>query len=176
MGKTTLIRKLLNLDDNFRYIKPDMTRPLRDGETDKRSITDAEMDKIVPTGVYVVVNTLLNGIRYATPRQPILDALKQGNFPILDWPIKKLSIMTKEFPTYTVYLSPPNLNELKNRLINDNRDADGIRFKAAEAELNDYWSGKFKNLIDLHVVNHSQKSEDAAQLVYGAYKHNLTQF
>ena len=174
MGKTTLIRRLLELDDNFRYIKPDMTRPLRDGETDKRSIADEEMDEMIPTRVYIVVNTLLNGIRYATPRQPILDALEQGNFPVLDWPIKKLSIMTKEFPTYTVYLSPPNLNELKNRLINDNRDTDGARLKAAEAELNDYRVGKFENLIDLHVVNHNQKSEDAAQLVYSAYKYALT--
>ena len=61
-----------------------MTRPLREGERNKISISGKEMDDMSERGDFLIINELY-GVRYATPRLPIELALAAGNFPILDW-------------------------------------------------------------------------------------------
>ena len=55
------------------------------------------------------------------------DAIKKGNFPVLDWPIEKIDIIKKHYKDkfYVVYLLPDNLQELKDRLAKDERDKNG---------------------------------------------------
>ena len=46
VGKTTIIKELVRRDGDICYIKPYTTRLLRDGETDKVSITDERMREL----------------------------------------------------------------------------------------------------------------------------------
>ena len=82
VGKTSIIKELLKLDDRFIYISPWITRPLRAGETDKVSVTEEDLQRLLSAGEILAVNDIY-GIRYGTPKQPIKDAFEQGQFPLL---------------------------------------------------------------------------------------------
>lgn len=167
VGKSSIIKRLLQTDERFRYICPDVTRPLRCGEVDKREVSSIEMDKKQSHGEYLIVNELF-GIRYATPRQPIVEALKSNFFPVLDWPVSRMNIMVENFSNclYAVYISPPSIDTLKNRLSKDGRDADGARFASAENELKCYWSGEFDDFVDAHIISEDGEINEVANKVY----------
>lgn len=68
VGKSTLIRAMNAASgDRFKYISPFTTRPLREGEQDKISVSDEEFDEMQLSGVFVYVNPLY-GVRYGTSR------------------------------------------------------------------------------------------------------------
>jgi guanylate kinase len=166
VGKSTLIRELINIDARFNYISPYITRPLRDGEFDKVSITDLEMDEMKNTGEFVVINEIY-GIRYATPRTPILAGFEEGNFPILDWPIDKLQIMQDSFERlYSVYIAPPSVEELERRLNLDERGQNDSRLQNAKAELVRFHAGDFEGMFDISVVSESDSIPQLSQHIY----------
>ncbi len=169
-GKSTVIRKLKELDSRFVYISPYMTRELREGETDKLPVTDAVMNEMNSRGEFLVINDLY-GIRYATPRAPIIQALDSGNFPLLDWPVSRMDVMTTAFPDrlFTVYLIPPSEEVLKTRLGQDERDPTGDRLQAALQEFTEFQNGAYDHLFDLSVVTNDNQVPQIAQLVYTAY-------
>jgi guanylate kinase len=173
VGKSTIIRELKQLDPRFVYISPFITRPLRDGETDKISITDAEMNDMDERGAFLVINPLY-GVRYGTPRDPILSSLATGKFPVLDWPISKLKIMRDSFPRlYLVYLLPPSLAELQQRLGYDGRDHDSSRFTNAVQELDQFRRGEFEGIYDICVVSKTGNASKIARQIYDHYTLSL---
>ncbi len=169
VGKSTIIRELRKLDDRFIYISPFMTRELRVGETDKNPITDAQMDEMDREGKLLVVNELY-GVRYATPREPIERAFTEEKFPLLDWPIDRLSVMRDAFPgmLYTVYVEPPDRETLRRRLA-DGRDPGEERFNAGTQELEAFASGAYNHLLNDHAVSREGKAADIALSIYHEY-------
>ena len=170
VGKSTIIDELIRLDSRFTYISPYTTRDLREGEKNKISITDGEMDVMWSKGQLLVINTLYD-IRYATPRQPILEALSNQRFPVLDWPVTKKQLMVDAFPEkiYSVYVSPPSVEILSSRLLKDGRDATGSRLKAARDELEAFWSQQYDGLYDLAVTSEDDKISEVARMIYTNY-------
>lgn len=170
-GKSTIIQELRHQSPQIVYISPYMTRPLRPGETDKISVSDERMDEMVAAGQLVTVNTLFGGIRYGTPRAPIVQALRAGDYPVLDWPVKRMAIMHEAFPNqlYTVYIAPPSLKVLYTRISKDGRDTDGKRFEAAQHELESFWASEFASEIDLEVVSEDGNIPDIAQEILTCY-------
>lgn len=169
VGKTSIIKELLKLDNRFVYISPFVTRPLRDGETDKISVTNEELEKQVNAGEILAVNDIY-GIRYGTPRSPIKDAFGSGMFPLLDWPVKRLNIMEEEFGDrlFRVYIEPPSITELKTRLGQDSRDESGHRLRAAISELEMFWSGDLTGKYDIRIVADGNLPT-IAKYIYAAY-------
>lgn len=92
IGKSTVIRELQKMDHRFVYIKPYTTRPLRDGETDKIHASLEKIKALQEQNQLIALNYLY-GNYYATPLFPILNALKQVQFPVLDWPVTKIKHM-----------------------------------------------------------------------------------
>jgi guanylate kinase len=168
-GKSTIMWALQEMDNRYVYISPYTNRPLREGETDKIHISDAEMDHMTKAGEFLVINEKFNW-RYATPRSTILDAFAAHNYPLLDWPVDRLDIMQEAFGDrlYVVYIAPPSITELGARLANDNRDSDGARLRAAMAELKSYHAGEFSSFYDLEVVSDG-KVEELAARIHTAY-------
>jgi ribosomal protein S27E len=121
-------------------------------------------------GEFLVVNRMY-GVDYATPRKPINLALQNGLFPILDWPVEKISLMKEAFPgkLYTVYLFPPSLEILYSRLSNDNRDENHLRRSAAFEELEKYWSNQHDYAVDLHLSANTNQINDLAWNIYSHY-------
>lgn len=170
VGKSSIIEELIRLDGRFVYISPFMTRSLREGEKNKVSISDEEMDKMSERGEFLVINELYE-VRYATPRQPIEQALKEGNFPVLDWPISRMSVMTEAFPNqlYVVYISPPSIEALQQRLTKDDRDADGHRLRSAREELEAIESSRHAGIYDFEIVSEENQVPKVAQTIYANY-------
>lgn len=173
VGKSTIIWALREMDDRYVYISPYTNRPLREGETDKVNVSDADMDRMMAAGELLVVNEKFNW-RYATPRGTILDAFAVHNYPLLDWPVDRISIMREAFGDrlYVVYVAPPSIEELEARLGNDSRDSDGTRLRAAEAELKSYYAGEFSPFCDLEVVSDGDIKE-LARKIHAAYLGSL---
>ncbi len=170
-GKSTIIAELEKLDSRFIYISPYMTRPLRAGERNKTSISHDEMDSLQQGGELLTHIVLHGDIRYGTPWRPIVEALAQGNFPMLDWPIDRLAEITKFFTgqTYTVYVAPPTLDVLRQRLAKDGRDPDGRRLAGATAEILRYWDLGYVGRYHLAVVSEDNRAAETAAIVYAGY-------
>ncbi len=171
VGKSTIIKELRATDDRFVYISPYITRPLREGETDKISVSNETMDEMASRGEFLVINEIY-GIRYATPKQPILDALDGGKFPVLDWPVHRIGIMEEAFGgrLYRVYVSPPNLEELRVRIDKDGRDKDGSRYNEASKELARFWAGEYDGICDLKIVSRDGQIPELSGQIYAEYR------
>ncbi|MFA6572028.1 MAG: hypothetical protein WCT77_12420 [Bacteroidota bacterium] len=170
VGKSTIINELCNLDNRFIYISPYITRKLRDGENNKISIGDKEMEEMSKRGEFLCVNEIYN-TRYGTPKFPIIKSFEEGNFPVLDWPAEKIGIMEKVFSgrLYVVYMIPPSIDELKKRLSKDSRDPDGVRLKSAIKELIEFESGRLDNVYDLKIISRTNCVAETAQMIYKNY-------
>jgi orotidine-5'-phosphate decarboxylase len=174
VGKSTVIHHLANIDQKFQYVTPLTTRNLRPGENDKISVSKQEMDKLNKEGKLVVVNEMY-GIFYGTPKYLIDKSLDAGNFPILDWPIDKISVMEAAYPgrIFKVYIAPEDDKELQVRLGKDSRDTNGKRLEAGTKELEMYRQGTYDQHIDLKLVNKNGNSEEIAKIIYDAYLKSL---
>lgn len=163
VGKTSVIRELLNLNKKYRYISPDITRPLREGERDKNYVDFRTLREREKKGEYLIVNEI-NGVLYATPKRIILETLRQGLYPILDFPITGVETINNFCmgQLFTVYLFPPSSAILKERLSQDGRDKNGLRFLTAQKELSFFTRGKFDDKIDIRVLSETGKTRDIA--------------
>jgi len=118
-----------------------------------------------------VVNRLFGDIRYGTPRLPIAEALAGGIFPVLDWPIDRLDVMTQTFlgQLFIVYISPPSIDVLRQRLAKDGRDTDGKRLASATQELQSFWSSKYVGAYDYEIVSEDDQMVEIAKAIYSNY-------
>lgn len=175
-GKSTIIHNLRGIDNRFEYISPYITRELRVGETDKIPVTKSQLRKLNNEGKILAINRLY-GVSYATPITPINKAFLDGKFPILDWPVDKLNIMEIAFPgkLFKVYLEPPNLESLEDRL-SDGRDLKGKRFSKAKNELAKLLRGEFDNLVDFRIVNEQGNQEVIAKKIFYAYLRSINKW
>lgn len=173
VGKSTIIWALREICDRYVYVSPYTNRPLREGETDKINISDAEMDRLMKAGELLVVNEKF-GWRYATPRGTILDAFAVNNYPLLDWPVDRLAVMKEAFEDrlFVVFVAPPSIQELEARLAIDGRDSDGLRLRAARTELESYYAGDYSSFCDIEVVSDDDVKELARQ-IHSAYLGSL---
>ena len=169
-GKTTLVHELKKIDDRFMYISPFVTRPLRIGETEKVHVSEKQLLDMNSKGKVIMVNDKF-GNMFAVPRKPIDYAFNKGKFPILDWPLDCSSLFEGIYPNRLcrVYIEPPSLLELKQRLDSDGRDANGYRFKAAVAELEELLNGSLEGRYDVRIVNTNNNVKAVAAEVYRFY-------
>lgn len=170
VGKSSIIEELILLDNRFVYISPFITRSLRKGEINKVSISNKEMDRMSELGEFLAINELY-GVRYATPLQPIEQALDSNSFPVLDWPVSRVSVMTEAFPNqlYIVYISPPSIEALQQRLARDVRDIDGQRLRSAQEELEALECLRYSGISDFEIVSEENQVPKIARLIYANY-------
>jgi len=171
VGKSAIIEELIKLDSRFTYISPFTTRPLRNGERNKISISSEEIDIMWSEGKLLVVNELYDGIRYATPLLPIIQSLLREHFPVLDWPVAQMSTIIKAFSNqlYSVYIFPPSIDILHEHISKDGRDNTGIRFESACNELKEFFSQKYDNLYNMSIVSEEGKLSTVANAIYCGY-------
>jgi guanylate kinase len=169
VGKSTLIRALEKLDEHFTYIRPYITRPLRDGEIDKICIGRKRFMEMRRKGMFLAVNEIY-GSWYGTPLEATTEMLRHNRYPVLDWPLSRVSIMERKFGErlHRVYLEPPSLEDLRLRLA-DGRDRTHSRFHAAVRELNAVWRGHHHSHIDQRVVNGAGNQARTAAIIYRSF-------
>ncbi len=154
IGKSTIIAALNELSgDRFVYISPYMTRELRPGEQDKKSVSTVEFEVRQAAGEFVFVNRMY-GVSYGTPLAPIQDALMSGRMPILDFPLEKVPLLKRpEYDTVGIYLFPPTVGTWLDRIALSERNING-RLQAGLEELDALMHANTPHPnIDISVIN-----------------------
>jgi len=145
-GKTTLTRRLLELDPSFSLSVSVTTRPPRPGEIDGRDnwfIDQSRFDAMVAGGE-LLEHAVVFGHCYGTPRTPIESALAAGRDIVtdIDWQGTQQVAARVPHDIVTVFVLPPSIAALEARLKTRAQDSAAVvaQRMAKSAEEMSHWS------------------------------------
>lgn len=145
-GKTTISRMLLGADDAIELSVSATTRPPRSGEidgVDYHFVSDAKFDAMVEEDDFYEWAEVF-GNRYGTPKGYIRRGLKDGRDFLfdIDWQGTQQLKQKDEQDVVTVFILPPSLEELRQRLEGRGTDSEDVidrRMDRARAEIS-HWA------------------------------------
>ena len=119
-GKGTLMKKLMQDYDNYALSISATTRQPRVGEEDGREYffrTKEEFEKMIARDELIEYARYVENY-YGTPKQYVMEQLEAGKDVILEIEIQgAMKIREKFSDTLLVFVCPPSMEELKNRLV-----------------------------------------------------------
>jgi len=141
-GKTTLSRKLLEVDPGVELSVSVTTRKQRPGEIDGRDyhfIDAARFDAMVKGGELLEWAQVF-GHRYGTPRAPVEAALASGHDVLFDIDWQGTQQLRGAFGTdlVRIFVLPPSMQELERRLRSRGTDSEEVidsRMRRAASEI-----------------------------------------
>ncbi len=141
-GKTTLARLLLESDPNLDMSVSVTTRERRSGEVDGRDyrfVDETTFDAMGDAGELLESATVFD-FAYGTPKKPVIDAIGQGRDVLfdVDWQGAEQLIANAREDVVTVFVLPPSIAELHERLKRRARDSAEIvarRMQGAAEEI-----------------------------------------
>lgn len=143
VGKSTLIRNVLEECPKLKYSVSCTTRPSRSGEIDGKDycfLSKQEFLNGISSGRFLEW-ARVHGEYYGTDLNPIEKWLQSGNDVLLDIDVQGARLVRCAYPTaQTIFILPPSLNVLVERLrsrATESEDQLEIRFEAARRELLD---------------------------------------
>ena len=145
-GKTTIARRLLEEEGSELAMSVSVTtRPMRPGEVEGRDyfFTDrAGFDRMVAEDAFFEWAEVF-GNCYGTPKAHIRDELKRGEDFLfdIDWQGTQQLYQRAQGDVVRVFLLPPSIDELEQRLRSRNTDSDQVirsRMDRARAEIS-HW-------------------------------------
>ena len=152
-GKTSLVRDISRIYDFLELTISCTTRKMRKGEIDgiDYHFVDQETFKTkINNGEFIEHESVYDNY-YGTTYDSIRDIANSGNDAILEIDYKGMIKIKKQIPSaISIYILPPTLKELKNRLIDrglDTKEVINKRISNAENEL------KFSRFSDFTIVN-----------------------
>lgn len=152
-GKTSLVRDISRIYDFLELTISCTTRKMRKGEIDgiDYHFVDQETFKTkINNGEFIEHESVYDNY-YGTTYNSIRDIANSGNDAILEIDYKGMIKIKKQIPSaISIYILPPTLEELKNRLIDrglDTKEVINKRISNAENEL------KFSRFSDFTIVN-----------------------
>ena len=145
-GKTTLSRKLLEVDPEIKLSVSATTRAPRPGEIDGvhyHFVSDARFDVMVEEDEFYEWAEVF-GYRYGTPKGVIREGLKNGQDYLfdIDWQGTQQLKQKDDQDVVTVFVLPPSLTELRRRLearAQDTKQVIDARMERARAEIS-HWA------------------------------------
>ena len=166
-GKTSLSKWILKNDPNVTFSISATTRMPREGEKEGREYffkTEREFKNMVRAGEMLEYADVF-GNKYGTPKTPVENALANGVDVLfdVDWQggIQIRNSHLRKF-VVSIFILPPSIKELENRLILRGKDSDDIvkiRMKKSKEEIS-HWSEYDYILVnaDLDTVHNDIKS------------------
>ena len=153
-GKTTMARKLMEIDDHIHWSVSITTRQMRPGEKDGidyHFVSHDEFKAMVANGEMFEYAEVFGNF-YGTPRAQVEDFLNAGEDVIFDieWQGHRQLVSSAREDVASVFILPPTKKELMNRLQLRNTDClDTInkRMDHANFELS-HW-----HEYDYHIIN-----------------------
>jgi len=153
-GKSTLLKMLLEkYKDKFRFSVSFTSRKPRIGEKDGEDyffISQEEFEKNIKENIFLEW-AVVHGNYYGTSKKYIEDIINSGFICILDIDVQgALNLMNKKIEALYIFISPPSIEILKERLLKRNTDTlETIerRIKNAENEM------KYKDYYNHIVIN-----------------------
>ena len=171
-GKTTLSRRLLELDKNISLSISATTRPMRDGEkhgTDYYFISHDEFEKWVSQERFLE-HAQVFGNRYGTPEHLVTNALDAGQDILFDIDWQGTQQLKRKMPEdlVSIFILPPSHDELERRLRNRNLDTPevvGARMAKAMDEISRYDEYDYvvvntdlnKALVDIQAILNAER-------------------
>jgi len=141
-GKTTLARKLQKNNSNFHISISYTTRQPRTNEVNGKDyyfVSRSEFEKLIQNKSFYEYATIFENY-YGTPKEPVVKLLSSGKDILfdIDWQGTQQLKLVKNLPLLTFFIIPPNIQSLKDRLLQRNQD----KKKSVEQRM-----GKFKEEI-----------------------------
>ncbi len=119
VGKDTILDVVLNKDKNLQKSVSLTTRGIRDNEIDGKDyyfITTPEFERMIDNGE-VLEHARYGSNLYGTPKAPIDKWLEEGKTVILKIEVQGAKNIKKLYPdSVGIFILPPSMNELENRL------------------------------------------------------------
>lgn len=119
-GKGTIMKKLLEDHDNYALSISATTRAPREGEVDGREYffkTREDFEKMIAEDGLIEYAEYVNNY-YGTPKAYVEKKLLEGKDVILEIEIQGALKVKEKFPqTLLLFITPPDVETLKNRLI-----------------------------------------------------------
>jgi guanylate kinase len=171
-GKTTIARCLLSDFSKIRFSISATTREPRKGEKPGRDyffLSKEEFNRRISENGFLEWEEFYNGTRYGTLRSEVDKLMESGYFPLLDIEVKGALNVKKLYGAdcVSIFIQPPSLKELKNRLLNRGTETEeslALRLERAREEIT--YADKF----DYVVVN------DDLDVAYGEVKKIIESF
>ncbi|OGS57504.1 MAG: guanylate kinase [Erythrobacter sp. RIFCSPHIGHO2_12_FULL_63_10] len=146
-GKTTISRMLLADDEEICLSISVTTRPPRPNEVDGvhyHFVSDDEFDRMIAEDDFYEWAPVF-GHRYGTPKGRIRSALKEGRDFLfdIDWQGTQQLFQKDQQDVVRVFILPPSLEELRNRLTARASDSEAVidsRMERARSEIS-HWDG-----------------------------------
>ncbi|GEN54201.1 MULTISPECIES: guanylate kinase [Halobacillus] len=141
VGKGTVRKALFEQSTDLRYSISMTTRDPREGEVDGVDYffkSRDEFEKLISEG-QLIEHAEYVGNYYGTPRQYVEQTLNEGKDVFLEIEVQGALKVRENFPEGVfVFLIPPSLEELKDRIVNrgtETEDKVKNRLKAAKEEI-----------------------------------------
>ena len=146
-GKSSLINALLhrfNLDDSLRLSISHTTRAPRPGEVDHESyhfVSKEEFEALIERNAFFEYAKVFDNY-YGTSREIVEEWLSQGKDVLFDIDWQGARLIKEQMPeAIKIFILPPSLNELEQRLIKrgqDSREIISKRMAQAMSEISHY--------------------------------------
>lgn len=163
-GKTTLCDKLQAEFKSLHYAITATTRPAREGEIDGKSyyfMKPEEFERKLKEGEFFET-AIVHGYRYGSPKTPAIKALQAGKDVLMNLDVQGAATIrdcvNKAPPgdplhreLIDIFVVPPSLEILKNRLVKRGKDTDDTiarRLKQAEEEISHWQEYKYAVVND----------------------------
>ncbi|MFW6381246.1 MAG: guanylate kinase [Bacillota bacterium] len=130
VGKGTVLDKLMENFDDINYSVSATTRKPRTGEVEGEDyffVSEDEFFRLKEEGEFIETARVHNHY-YGTPRQQVRQSLEQGEDIILEIDIQGARQVKEQFPgAIMIFLLPPSLSELEERLQRRGSESDKSR-------------------------------------------------
>ncbi len=143
-GKGTVIKKLLEKNDNLTLSISYTSRPKRENEiegVDYYFVTKEEFEEKIKNGDFLEYARVQYGAYYGTPKKEVIDLLNSGKDCILEIDVQGVKQIKKLYPeTILIFIMAPSMNEVKKRIKArgmENNEQIIERFKVAYNEINE---------------------------------------
>ena len=171
VGKGTIIGHLQDMyqENNKKlYLSVSCTtRSPRVGEVDGVNyyfITERVFKNRIKKNDFLEYNIYGTGKYYGTPKSTVLKYMKKGYDVILEIDINGYKQIKKNYPdAIGIFIMPPDVDELYNRLKNRNTEDEEtirVRLETAKKEI------KENSIYDYIIVNENNKSLEAAKKIF----------
>lgn len=141
VGKGTVRQRLFEQETSLKYSVSATTRKKRPGEkegVDYFYKTEEEFKKMIVNGELLEYAQYVNNY-YGTPKKYVEEQIALGNDVFLEIEVQGALQVKRNFPEGVfIFLCPPSLEELKNRIINRGTETDNLiknRLKEASKEI-----------------------------------------
>ncbi len=141
-GKGTVIKKLLEKNNNLCLSLSYTSRDMRDGEVDGvdyKFITRGKFEEMIDNGEFLEYAKVRYGEYFGTPKEEVKKLLKTGKDVILEIDVEGARQIKEMFPeTILIFIMAPTMSEVKRRIIERGKETPEQildRFKTAYREI-----------------------------------------